>query len=234
MLSAATTGNFPMTAISVYDRIVPRAYETHMDMDGGRIRINTTLSLSAIYLQRILDIRVSWTIWPNGTVDVSLHGEKNPVFPFLPRFGLRLFLPKAMDRVQYCGIGPGESYIDKKWSGFHGVFDTNVKAMQEDYIRPQENGSHHDCDYVTVASERAALTIAGETAFAFNASFYTQEELTEKAHNYQLTKSPYTVLCVDYRQSGIGSASCGPELMEKYRLTGDEMDFGIRMKPECR
>ena len=135
-------------------------------------------------------------------------------------------------RSTYCGIGPVESYIDKKWAGYHGLFETEVKAMHEDYIRPQENGSHHDCDYVTVGNETAALTIAGKKTFAFNASVYTQEELTEKAHNYELEESPYTVLCVDYRQSGIGSGSCGPALMEKYRLNGESMDFEVRMVPK--
>ena len=99
-------------------------------------------------------------------------------------------------------------------------------------MRPQENGSHHDCDYVTVRGERALLTVAGKETFAFNASVYTQEELTEKMHNYELEPSPYTVLCVDYRQSGIGSASCGPMLLEEYRLNGEKMEFSVRLKPE--
>ena len=215
-----------------YDRIVTRAYETRTQAAADSVKIETTLSISAIYLQRILNIRACWTILPDGTMDVSIHGEKDPVFPFLPRFGLRMFLPKDMAQVTYCGIGPVESYIDKKWAGFHGVFDTDVRAMHEDYIRPQENGSHHDCDYVTVESRKASLTIAGEKTFAFNASVYTQEELTEKAHNYELEKSPYTVLCVDYRQSGIGSGSCGAPLLEKYRLTGENIDFEFRMIPE--
>lgn len=84
---------------------------------------------------------------------------------------------------------------------------------------------------MTVGSGKASLTIAGEKTFAFNASVYTQEELTEKAHNYELEESPYTVLCVDYRQSGIGSGSCGPALLEKYRLKGEDIDFAVRMIP---
>jgi len=215
-----------------YDRIVTRAYETHWEEKPDQVKIETTLSVSAIYLQRILNIKACWTIWPDGAVDASLHAEKDPVFPFLPRFGVRMFLPRDMAQVTYCGIGPVESYIDKRWAGYHGVFETDVKAMHEDYIRPQENGSHHDCDYVTVGSGKAALTIAGTETFAFNASVYTQEELTEKAHNYELEESPYTVLCVDYRQSGIGSGSCGPQLLEKYRLSGENIDFEFRIKPE--
>ena len=215
-----------------YDRTVARAYETRVWEEDGRVKIETVLSLSAIYLQRILNIRACWIILPDGKLDVELHARKNPEFPFLPRFGLRLFLPGSMTNVTYCGLGPVESYIDKRRASWHGLFETDVKAMHEDYLRPQENGSHHDCDYVTVRGERAMLTVAGEETFAFNASVYTQEELTEKMHNYELEPSPYTVLCVDYRQSGIGSASCGPMLLEQYRLSGEEMEFSVRIKPE--
>ena len=97
-------------------------------------------------------------------------------------------------------------------------------------MRPQENGSHHDCDYVTVYGAPGSFTVAGRETFAFNASVYTQEELTQKAHEHELTESPYTVLCVDYRQSGIGSNSCGPMLLEKYRIE-DSFRFAVRMRP---
>lgn len=215
-----------------YDRTVTRAYETEVTAGADKVVIGTTLSISAVYIQRILNIRAVWTIWPDGKVDVDLKTEKNPVFPFLPRFGLRLFLPKSMAKVTYCGIGPKESYIDKRRAGYHGVFDTSVRAMHEDYIRPQENGSHFDCDYVILQGGGAALTVAGEETFSFNASVYTQEELTEKAHNYELEESPYTVLCVDYRQSGIGSNSCGPVLAEQYQLNEEEFRFKVRFVPE--
>ena len=125
-----------------------------------------------------------------------------------------------------------ESYIDKKWAGYHGLFQTDVRSMHEDYIRPQENGSHYDCDYITIHDKKTALTVAGEESFSFNASVYTQEELTEKAHNYELEESPYTVLCVDYRQSGMGSNSCGPALDKKYQLDEEEFQFQVRLIPE--
>lgn len=215
-----------------YDRTVTRAYETKSEAAPGKVIIETTLSISAVYIQRILDITAKWTISADGVVDVALDVKKDMVFPFLPRFGLRLFLPKSMSKVTYCGIGPVESYIDKKRAGYHGLFETDVKAMHEDYIKPQENGSHYDCDYVTLHGKKSALTAAAAKTFSFNASVYTQEELTKKAHNYQLDESPYTVLCIDYRQSGIGSNSCGPELLEKYRLNEEKFSFGVRLIPE--
>ena len=217
-----------------YDRVSPRAYETKVTVEEDRVKMETVLSLSAVYIQRILDIEVCWTVFSDGTLDVQICAKKNPVFPFLPRFGLRLFLPKDMASVTYCGIGPYESYIDKRRAGYHGVFAGEVKEMHEDYIRPQENGSHYDCDYVVAKGRNVSLTVAGEKTFSFNASEYTQEELTEKAHNYELEESPYTVLCVDYRQSGIGSESCGPNRLEKYCLNEGQMEFKVRLVPEGR
>ncbi len=215
-----------------YDRSYTRAYETRVYREDGKVVIETNLSLSAVTIQHILDIQVCWTIYSDAVVDVDMKVKKNMIFPFLPRFGLRLFLPKDMSEVTYCGIGPFESYIDKKWAGYHGLFHTDVKAMHEDYIRPQENGSHYDCDYVVLHNEKSALTVSGKKTFSFNASVYTQEELTKKEHNYQLEEAPYTVLCIDYRQSGIGSGSCGPELLKEYRL--DEEEFGFQARLTAR
>ncbi len=215
-----------------YDRAVTRAYETKTVIRENQVIVETELSVSAVYIQRILDIKACWTVWADGAVDVSLSVRKNEKFPYLPRFGLRMFLPKSMGRITYCGIGPVESYIDKRHAGYHGLFCTDVKSLHEDYLRPQENGSHHDCDYVMVENKKAAMAVASGKAFAFNASVFTQEELAKKAHNDQLEESPYTVLCVDYRQSGIGSNSCGPELAEKYQLNENEFCFEVRLIPE--
>ena len=215
-----------------FDKTVTRAYETSYEIKENTVILETMLSISAIFTQRILDISAKWTILPCGRMDVKLDVRKNPDFPMLPRFGLRLFLPKNMKQAAYYGLGPYESYIDKRRASFHDLFRCDVTALHEDYIRPQENGSHDDCDYVTLTGPGYSLTAVSEKAFSFNASVYTQEELTAKAHNYELTPSPYTVLCLDYRQNGIGSNSCGPALREEYRFDEESFGFEISLIPE--
>ena len=76
------------------------------------------------------------------------------------------------------------------------------------------------------------LIAVGPEPFSFNVSHYTQEELTQKAHNYELNKCGSTVLCLDYRHNGIGSESCGPVLQKKYKLIDETISFAIRMIPE--
>lgn len=216
-----------------YDHTMVRAYETKLTKERERLCIETMLSVSALSIQRILDIHARFWVYGDGSVDIALEVKRDTAFPYLPRFGLRLFLPKSMTKVNYCGIGPTESYVDKNKAGYHGCFHTDVKALHEDYIYPQENGSHHDCDFVSLADEIVSFTAVSDKTFAFNVSAYTQEELTKKRHNYELEESPYTVLCLDYKQSGVGSNSCGPELLKKYRLDEEAFQFEVRLKPAC-
>lgn len=109
-----------------------------------------------------------------------MNVKRDMEFPMLPRFGIRLFLDKEFDNAEYYGIGPDESYVDKKRSGYHGKHCAEIHEMHEDYLRPQENGSHTDCDYLILKGTDLTFATAGEKTFSFNASPYTQEELTTK------------------------------------------------------
>ena len=217
-----------------YDRAVTRGYETTCETVDGNLHIHSTLSVSAETVQRMLDVAVHWSINAVGEIEMGMSVLKNPEFPDLPRFGVRIFLPEDMQDVTYYGMGPLESYEDKHRASSHGLFTAKVADMHEDYIRPQENGSHADCDFVILDGNNARLAVVSSAPFSFNASRYTQEELTGKKHNYELTPCGSTVLCVDYAQNGIGSNSCGPALQDPYRLKEERFFFNIKMFPSKR
>ena len=173
--------------------------------------------------------RVVWKIRPNGTVKVSVDAERNPIAPVLPRFGLRLTLPSSMQNVEYFGYGPYESYADKHQASFRHLYRATAADMHEDYLKPQENGSHYGCTYLKLYDDQGGLCAQGE-GFSFSASPYTQEELTQKAHNFELRKSGCTVLCLDAFQNGIGSNSCGPALNPHYAMPR-EFTFEFTIQP---
>ena len=177
-----------------------------------------------------MDVELTWEIALDGKIHAHIIGNKNPEFPELPRFGVRMFLNKYADRVTYYGMGPQESYCDKHQGAGHGWYQASVEEMHEDYIRPQENGSHYDCDYAEVTDGQSGLAVTGR-AFSVNVSPYTQEELERTAHNYELTEADSTILCLDYALNGIGSNSCGPEVAEPYRLDGENIDFRVTLVP---
>lgn len=214
-----------------YDMVSERTYETSCIIKNDLAVITCTSCLSAPTVQPVLRINAEWTVSAEGTITAGMHVTKNPEFPVLPRFGARMILRKDMRNVNYIGMGPYESYIDKHHASWHGAFSASIDKMHEDYIMPQENGSHHDCSYVRVSAPDAAhsITVTSAVPFSMNASPYTAEELTNAAHNYALPDSNKSVLCIDYRQNGIGSNSCGPELDEKYRFDEDEWVLGFTM-----
>ena len=163
-------------------------------------------------------------------LDIRCKAEFSNKVTFLPRFGIRLFVPKAFDRVDYFGYGPYESYIDKHQADYIGNFTANIRDMHEDYIRPQENGSHFGCRHMTVSDGRINLRFTAENDFSFNASEYTEEELAAKRHNFELQKCESNVICVDSQMAGVGSNSCGPALADKYRLPLPNISAKLHME----
>lgn len=215
-----------------YDRAATRTYSTNYEINEECVTICSKLSVCALVIQPILKIDAIWKIYNNGKLSVEMSVKRDLEFPMLPRFGLRMFLPKDMDQVSYYGMGPQESYIDKHRASSHGKYSCTVAQMHEDYIRPQENGSHYDCDYVIVSGAENDLAAFGEKSISFNASIYTQEELTAKAHSFELIPCGSTVLCIDYVQNGIGSYSCGyAELLDQYRLNAEAFQFAVELLP---
>lgn len=214
-----------------YDHAEERAYDCVWERSDSAISIRCSMSLLAPVVQRMMNMEALWTIGNQGEIRLQMSVKRNPEFPELPRFGIRLFLPKELQEISYYGKGPYESYVDKCRASSYGLYSANVKDMHEDYIKPQENGSHYGCSYVQAANGEYGLTAVSSHAFSFNASVYTEEELTVKKHNYELIPSGYTVLCLDYKQNGIGSNSCGPRLLEKYRFDEEAFSFDLKMIP---
>ncbi len=242
-----------------YDMLQTRAYTCELSRtENGAVQIRTSQSMTPVYRQRMVDFSILWTILPDGMILSDVTARRNPVSTgelsryfynapelrdshgilnmfevndaYLPRLGFRLFLPREMNQVEYLGYGPYESYIDKRRASYQGTFRTDVSDLFVNYIRPQENGSHYGCDYVAVRGGDRELFVASDQEMCFNASEYTQEELTAKAHSFELEKSGSTVFCIDHAQSGIGSGSCGPQLDFPYRVDRSEYSWRFYLK----
>ena len=209
-----------------YDKAYTRAYTTEVVQGKHGVKITSHASVVAETVQKILDVTITWKIEAAGKIDADIEVTKDDEFPDLPRFGVRMFLDKKLSAARYFGMGPQESYCDKHQAASHGLYQANVDDLHEDYICPQENGSHYDCEYVELNNSRYGIVVSAENAFSFNASYYTQEELEKKTHNYELTESDSVVFCVDYALNGIGSNSCGPVVLDQYRF--DDVLFRLQ------
>lgn len=199
------------------DHTVKNYGVTALKTSGG-VEISLRQSFGWSIHQPFAYMDTVYTVMNDGTLRIKCKAEFSNKVTFLPRFGIRLFVPKDFDKVEYFGCGPYESYIDKHQASYMGNFSALIGDMHEDYVRPQENSSHFGCKHMAVTDGETRIKFTAAEDFSFNASEYTQEELSSKRHNFELQKCGSNVICVDSKMAGVGSNACGPALAEKYRL----------------
>lgn len=210
-------------------RAQPKLYSIEAHQKDGAAEIRAELSMGYAVYEPAVRLMLKYVFF-GGEMKICCDADILDGLGWLPRFGLRFFVKKDIDKLEYLGFGERESYIDKRSSCRFARFESDVYSQHEDYIRPQENGSHYGCEYVKVSGKDKSLEVFCDSDFSFNFSPYTQEELAAKRHNFQLEEPPYNTLCVDYKMSGVGSNSCGPELKEKYRLSEKKISFEFYLK----
>ena len=215
-----------------YDCPSVKVYDCGCTVENGVAAITCALGLAAVYRRPFLRLECRFEIDGTGRIRAEIDGTRDTELVFLPRFGLRMFLPKTFSTAEYFGYGPYESYCDKHQASYLGRFAQRADDLFEDYVKPQENGSRFGCKSVTVTDGAGAVTVTSPADFSFNLSAYTQEELAGKKHNYELTESPDMVFCFDYKMSGVGSNSCGPQLTKAMRLDEEKLAFRFDLTVE--
>ncbi len=208
---------------------VTKVYSTQAFAENGCVVIKSSQAYGKSIIAPFAKVEAQYKIHPDATVEIAAKMVADEKVELMPRFGIRMFLDKSFSDVEYFGYGPTESYCDKHQATYKGRFKSTVSNMFESYIRPQENSSHFDTLYMSVKSSSDCIEFTADS-FSFNVSEYTQEELANKAHRFELEKSGYTVVCADFYMSGVGSASCGPALLTKYRVPLPECKGTIRFK----
>lgn len=216
-----------------YNRTKVRMRRINADETEGLIKISGEFVVNADVVQNIVSVEFSYLINGNGEIKYNINASKDKLVPYLPRLGIRFFFKDGFEKVSYKAFGPNDSYQDKNKSGYFSCFESTVSEMFENYIFPQENGSHIGCEELRISDNvEEFVFLPCDNPFSFSALHYTAEELDNAKHNYELVPRDDTVVCIDMAQSGVGTNSCGPVLPEKYRLNDEKMSYGFIMK--CR
>ena len=197
------------------------------------VRVTVHTCLAPPVYQAAIDCVYQYTIFGSGAIALELHGTPRGNWPAtLPRIGLELTLPGALDRVSWLGHGPSESYADSKQAARFGLWHATVDELFTPYVRPQENGNHTDTRWVALRDERGVgLLAAGDPTIDFSAHRYTTADLDQAQHTYDLTPRSTITLHLDYRQNGLGSASCGPGVLPNYQLHAEPFTFRVHFRP---
>ena len=204
--------------------LTPDCRNIELKDEGDSITVTATVSLAAPSKAPAAVLDISYRFAEGCPVTVSTLAKINDSLPLLPRFGFKFTLPELYENVKYFGYGPMEAYEDKRLAARLSMFRTTVTENFEHYIKPQENSAHYGCRYAAVSSVAGhGLVFRGN--FSLSASHFTPEHLTSVRHDWELVPDKESTVIIDYRNSGIGSHSCGPELRAPYRIDEKEISF---------
>lgn len=199
------------------------------------VRISVDAVLAPVSLKPLFESSVIYTVFGNGDIEVKSVINPKREIKSLPRIGLQLSMPDSFNQFKWYGRGPHENYIDKKESALIGVYSGTVDEQFENYGFPQENGNKCDVRWASLTDINGmGFLFAGKPCFNIGVSHYTAENLTYAKHTHELVKTNETIVNIDYGQSGLGSASCGPDTMEKYLLKAVKTEFEFTIKPFSR
>jgi beta-galactosidase len=182
---------------------------------------------------------ITYTFWPNGAVQISYHLKpQNYHPPLLPRMGVEMWLHKEFTTVKWFGRGPEESYADKKDSQKIGIYTQETNSLHTPYEVPQENGNRADTRWMVIANQQGTLGIKttrtgkyGGTVFDFAAQHYTAMDLATANHPCELIRRDEVMLRLDAEHSGVGTAACGPGVLDAYEVRCKEFEFGFILEP---
>ena len=146
--------------------------------------------------------------------------------PVLPRLGYEIRLRSDFDQMSWYGRGPHENYIDRNSSALLGIYGGSVSDQFVSYPVPQENGNKTGVRWVKITDDKSVgMKVSSPRPFETSARHYSQSNLTEAAHTYELEKKEQVFWYIDYQQNGLGGNSCGPRPMDKYLLKPQPVEF---------
>jgi beta-galactosidase len=174
----------------------------------------------------------SITVYGSGDVIIENSVEANLNMTTLPRVGLTMQLPAGFEKFTWFGRGPHENYIDRNTGAVIGLYHSTVAEQHVPYVMPQENGNKTDVRWLTLTNEAGVgLLAAGASPLEVSASHYTAADLYRARHTNELTPRAEVILNLDYRQCGLGGASCGPGTLPQYLVQPGSYHFTIRLRP---
>lgn len=172
-------------------------------------------------------------VWASADGDLVLDEQvtAEPGLPGLARMGLLLVLEGGFEKVTWFGRGPHENYPDRQAGAALGRYTSTMDELAVPYLLPQENGARNETRWVELrnASGRG-LRVSGDAPFSFSALPYSAEQLWQARHACELQREEHIYLCVDARQRGLGSASCGPDTLPQYEVPAGEYRFSVRLR----
>lgn len=213
------------------DKLETRVNSVLAEATGEGVQIIVQGYLQAEEVTTNNDFTIGYMVRGDGSIKVTTSIAPAPEYEWLPRVGVQMRLPETLEQVEWFGRGPHENYSDRNVGAAVGRYRSSVDDLFVPYIVPQENGNRTETRWVTIGDGENGFKVSGDQHFEFSTHYYTVDNLEKAEHLYQLERKPYVLLNFDHKQAGLGSASCGPDTLFKYRVPSKSYSWSFTIQP---
>lgn len=178
------------------------------------------------------DCKVAYTVYGDGTVETTLSYDPVAELGDMPEFGMMMKINADYNQVEWYGMGPAETYIDRCKGAKLGIYKNNVADNMARYMVPQESGNKIGVRWAKVTDRRGRGLLFEGDAISFSAMPWTPHEIENARHPYELPEVHYTVIRAAMQQMGIaGDDSWGARTHPEYLLDASKkMEFTFRFR----
>lgn len=170
--------------------------------------------------KEVKDVKVTYTVINDRSIRVDMDYQPTANNrPVMPKFGMRMRLPKDFTQIKYYGRGPWENYPDRKRSALLGIYEMPLSEYETEYIHPQDNGNRCDIRWFEIGS----LRIEGAQSLCIRAWDYGEEDLEGAKHPNEINRGRFINLNIDLNIHGVGGADTwGKRTLPQYTIDGNQ------------
>jgi beta-galactosidase len=211
--------------------------------EDGSVSVDSETFLSPPVLSWGWKCVARYIVKPNGSLTTTITLQPTGTAPkTVPRVGLNLCANPVLQSARWLGLGPGESYPDKKAAQKFGLWNVeDIASLQTVYDIPQENGNRTDTAWVELvtpngtgfrATPTGSTVVKGGTAsLSWTASRYSDQTVDAARHPCDLVEEDAVLVRLDDRVAGVGTAACGPGPMDEHLIKVQDFAFGMLLEP---
>ncbi|MCQ2265389.1 MAG: beta-galactosidase small subunit [Bacteroidales bacterium] len=208
----------------------------HFNLEKVLIKNNKEKANSSIVCQwmvindkqeKVFSIHQVYSIYESGDIYINNAITPESWVTYLPKIGMQMKVAKDFIYTEWVGYGQ-ESYPDRKSAGFVSHYECPTKDIFHHYVRPQTAGNRMETRYVSLLNGQHQRKLSAQlidNPCQFSIYPYTDENIAKAQHENDLCESDFYTLNIDYRQSGIGTATCGPSTREPYLIKAQAEHF---------
>ncbi len=211
----------------------PTLKNIKMEQSATEIKISSDYEV----VKDSANLKVVYNINSDGIIKIDYQLKASPKLPNIPRIGMQLGINKDFGQVSWYGKGEMENYIDRSFGFTVGKYSLPIDQFVEPYVKPQENGNRTEVRWMafTASEKNSGLLVVNENKLLSMSVWpYTQQNLDEAKHTFDLVNPGFLTVNIDLKQMGVGGNDSWSPVsapIEKYQIPSGDYQYSFYLVP---